>query len=35
MSIMQGVEAYETTKTLARFEVGLTKVLAAYADKSR
>lgn len=34
-SIMEGVEAYETPKTLARFEEGLTKVLAAYAGKPR
>ena len=34
-SIMEGVEAYETPKSLARFGDGLTKVLAAYADKPR
>jgi hypothetical protein len=34
-SIMEGVEAYETPKTLVRFEEGLTRVLAAYADKLR
>jgi len=30
-----GVGAYETTKTLARFEKGLTNVLGAYAEKRR
>ena len=34
-SIMEDVEAYETPKTLVRFEEGLTKVLAAYANKPR
>ena len=34
-SIIVGVEAYETPKSLARFEEGLTKVLAGYADKAQ
>ena len=32
---MEGVEAYETPKTLARFEKGLANVLAEYANKAR
>lgn len=34
-SIIVGVEAYETPKSLARFEEGLAKVLAGYADKAQ
>ncbi len=34
-AFMDGVEAYETPKTLVRFEEGLTKVLAQYVDKAR
>lgn len=33
-STMVGVEAYETRTTLARFEEGLAKILARYADKA-
>lgn len=34
-AFMDGVEAYETPKSLARFREGLTKVLARYAEKAR
>lgn len=34
-SIMVGVEAYETPETLTRFEKGLSKILARYADKAQ
>lgn len=34
-SITEGVEAYETPKALARFEEGLTRTLAEFADKAR
>jgi len=32
-SFVQGDEAYETPKSLARFQEGLTKILVQYADK--
>jgi hypothetical protein len=34
-AFMDGVEAYETPKTIVRFEAGLTKLLDRYADKDK
>jgi len=34
-AFMDGVEAYETPKTIVRFKVGLTKILDRYSDKDK